>query len=87
LRESSGKVCGGETGIGEENPVLKAYLQVEHVRKLGPDTLIPAGILVLCQNMYPPATVGQTAAASRNARSSSGIRSESCWVETFERSC
>ena len=40
--------------IVEDNPILNAYLNVKHISRLGPDTKIPLGILILCHNMYLP---------------------------------
>lgn len=41
-------------GIVEDNPILDGYLKVKHIGRLGPDTKIPLGILILCHNMYLP---------------------------------
>lgn len=41
-------------GIVEDNAILKAYLKVKHISKLGPETKVPLGILILCHNMYLP---------------------------------
>ena len=41
-------------GIVEDNAILNAYLKVKHISKLGPETKVPLGILILCHNMYLP---------------------------------
>ena len=43
-----------DQGIVKDNPVLNAYLKLKHIGRLGPDTKIPLGILILCHNMYLP---------------------------------
>ena len=43
-----------DQGIVKDNPVLSAYLKLKHIGRLGPDTKIPLGILILCHNMYLP---------------------------------
>ncbi len=51
---NSDKQVNSNQGIVQDNPVLNSYLQVKHVNKLGPDTKIPLGILILSYNMYLP---------------------------------
>lgn len=41
-------------GITEDNQMIKTYLKVKNIDKLGPDTKIPLGLLILCYNMYLP---------------------------------
>jgi hypothetical protein len=53
-QQNPGKATKRHLGISKENKALEAYMEVAKMKRLGPESLIPLGILTLCHNMYSP---------------------------------